>query len=156
MQFENLTTLSNPPPILNGTLLASVRLGAVEVQNRCPGVKVWIDTARNLLVFGPERLGGSVLFACTVPLFYSKQGLQPRGFVGENSVDRVVDRLNSAKMPQAQKDALVAKAERDEKSAHRNRILELVEDGRKGAENFERWIKWNLNTESRYRRFMGI
>lgn len=109
------------------------------------------------MVFGPARLEGLSLFAYAVPLFKNTGGrLHPMGFVGADSVDRVVDKLNSAKMPEHQKIALERQAEKDLEHARVNALEKVIEDRRPEAEKFQRWIRSNLSTDFKFRRFMGL
>ncbi len=97
------------------------------------------------------------LFAYAVPLFRNSGGrLHPMGFVGPDSVDRVVDKLNSAKMPEHQKMALERQAEKDLVLERENALQRTIEDRRPEAEKFSRWIRSHLTTDFKFRRFMGL
>lgn len=155
--IQNLASLSSPPPSLSGDHLKSVRAGCEQVERRCPGIKCWIDVSRQLVVFGPARMEGSTLFSYAVPLFKAAEGrLNPLGFKDADSVDNVVNKLNSAKMPAHLKDRLARQAEETEKKETEKRLEKALEDRRPEAEKMERWIKENLITESKYRKFMGV
>lgn len=155
--IQNLATFSDPPPCLHGDFLEKVREGAQAVERRCPGIKAWIDRARNLVVFGPERHGGMTLFVTAVSLFKSAGGkLHPLGFIGSDSVDNVVRKLNSAKMPWHLKERMLKDAEKSAEHDKQEKLGRAVEDSQPEAEKFKTWVKGNLTTDTKFRKHFGM